>query len=111
MLVQDKLQSGEHFTEVDRRIADYLLARGEGLRGETVRQIAARLAHDNGKCVFPDVLNNFTRYTACCACNLLQPRGVCRCNKIDAHNDVCAALFVRQRRVNRYAVFFFPVGD
>ena len=43
MLVQDKLQSGEHFTEVDRRIADYLLARGEGLRGETVRQIAARL--------------------------------------------------------------------
>ena len=31
MLVQDKLQSGEHFTEVDRRIADYLLARGEGI--------------------------------------------------------------------------------
>lgn len=43
MLVQEKLQNREHFTEVDHRIADYILEQGAELKKETVRQIAAKL--------------------------------------------------------------------
>lgn len=43
MLVQEKLQSRENFTQIDHRIADYILERGAELKKETVRQIAAKL--------------------------------------------------------------------
>lgn len=43
MLVQEKLQNRENFTQIDHRIADYILEQGTGLKKMTVRQIAAKL--------------------------------------------------------------------
>lgn len=43
MLVHEKLRKGENFTQVDRLIADYLLAAGDSLRKETVREVGEKL--------------------------------------------------------------------
>lgn len=43
MLVKEKLQDQEHFSDIDSRIADYILERQENLREDSVRQIAKKL--------------------------------------------------------------------
>lgn len=43
MLVKEKLLDREHFSEIDERIADYMLERQEKLKEDSVRRIAKRL--------------------------------------------------------------------
>lgn len=43
MLVLEKLENRENFTEIDTRIADHILRTGEGLKEESVRQISELL--------------------------------------------------------------------
>ena len=43
MLVKEKLQDRERFSDIDSRIADYMLERQERLREDSVRQIAKKL--------------------------------------------------------------------
>ncbi|MCI8518475.1 MAG: MurR/RpiR family transcriptional regulator [Hungatella sp.] len=43
MLVKEKLQEREHFSDIDIRIADYVLERQESLKEDSVRQIARQL--------------------------------------------------------------------
>ena len=43
MLVKEKLQEREHFSDIDIRIADYVLERQESLKEDSVRQIAKKL--------------------------------------------------------------------
>lgn len=43
MLVKEKLLDREHFSDIDSRIADYLMERQENLKEDSVRQIAKRL--------------------------------------------------------------------
>lgn len=43
MLVREKLQEREHFSDIDSRIADYILERQENLKEDSVRQMAKKL--------------------------------------------------------------------